>query len=93
VYFFVVDHFTAISLRDAPLHAIDKAGLVREHAIDGPLHELLRVGSIRSGHLFKPRFDIGREMDFHILQVKRKSRETRQRGSELGRAVAPERAL
>ena len=45
-----------------------KVGVIFEHARNRVLHQLLDVLAIGgSGHLLKPRLDIGREMDFHAL--------------------------
>ena len=71
VHFFY-DELATVGLLDASLYSRAEAGLIFEHAGNSVFHQLLGVLAIGSRHLLKPRFNVGREMYLHALQVTRK---------------------
>ena len=60
-----------VGLLDASLDSCDEAGLIFEHPGNGVFHQLLGILAIGNGDLLKSRFNVGREMYFHVLQGKR----------------------
>ena len=66
----VLYKLATVGLLDAPLHASDEAGLIFEHPGNGFFHQLLGVLAVGGGHLLEPRFNVGREMYFHVLKVR-----------------------
>jgi hypothetical protein len=87
-YVIVLYKLAPVGLLDAPLHARDEAGLIFEHAGNSVFHQLLGVLAIGRGHLLEPRFNLGREMYFHIFQgtrmpaVKQHGRRQRQKSRQ-----------
>ena len=74
-----------VGLLDASLDSCDEAGLILEHPCNRVLHQLLSVFTIGNRDLLESRFDVGREMYFHVLQGTRKS-PPKQLGTQYRRA-------
>ena len=70
-HFLVLDKPAPVSLRDALLHTSDEAGLIVEHSGDRVFYQLLGTLAVGRCHLLEPRFDVGREMYFHALKVRK----------------------
>jgi hypothetical protein len=63
-----------VGLLDASLDSRDEAGLIFEHPGNGVFHQLLGVFTMGNGDLLESRFNVGREMYFHVLQGTRNRR-------------------
>jgi hypothetical protein len=68
-HFFVPDKLAAIGLLYAALHVRHEFRVISKRVIDGISHQLLDVLAVGGGDTSKLRFDLGREVDFHIATI------------------------
>ena len=66
----VVNEFASVGLLNAPLHPCDETSLIFKHPSHGVFDQLLGIFAVGDGQLLEPRFNVGREMDFHGLRVR-----------------------
>jgi hypothetical protein len=67
---FVLNKLAAAGLLDASLHSCNEASLIFEHPGNSFSHQLLSIHAVSKGHLLEPRFNVGREMNFHAFKVR-----------------------
>ncbi len=65
----MVDQFTAFGCCNSLLNPGNKAGLLFQHAGNGVFNQLLGVLATGKRNLLKPRFNVGREMNFHGSKI------------------------
>ena len=67
----MVGQFTAFGCRNPLLNPGNKAGLTFQHSGNRIFHQLLPILAIGKRNLLKPRFDVGREMNFHTSNIRK----------------------
>jgi hypothetical protein len=65
----MVDKFATVGGRNSLFDPRYKTGLIFQHADNGVFYQLLGVLAICKRHLLEPRFNIGRKMDLHALEI------------------------
>lgn len=68
-YVLVLYKLAPVGLLYASLHSCNKACVTGEHPNNGVLDQLLRIFAVGGSHMLELRFNVGREMDVHRLQV------------------------
>jgi hypothetical protein len=61
-------NLATVGLLNTSVHTDGKTGLVLKHPINSFFHQLLSILALCRGHLLEPRFNIRREMYFHIQE-------------------------